>query len=144
MRRANLLTTIWVGLACATAAQGQGQSQGQPKPPKYERITFQDLPDFTGHSRLVIQHTAKTDFGVNLIQVQRAKETPQQVHDWYDNVFKMNKWRIIHDDPRDIIAEKDGNKCNIQINAGTEVAEPTEFEITYFLNTRKHPQSDVE
>ncbi len=144
----SLLTLALFSVVCLPPARAEEPSKypgpaqpvfgsGAPPAPKYEPVQFQDLPDFTGQAKLMLQHSSKAEQGTSWIQVRRAKESVRQVHDWYANVLKMNKWSIFHDGPKTIIANKEGNMFNLQINGGMDPVYPTEFELTYFLQTKK-------
>jgi len=149
MYRRTLVTLTLISIASSPIAYGESKKEdppqkppvfgaGAPPPPKYEPVQFQDLPEFTGQAKLILQHSSKVESGTSWIQVRRAKESMQQVHDWYLNVLKMNKWTIQHDTAKVIIAQREGNMFNLQINGGMDPVNPTEFELTYFLQTKKH------
>jgi hypothetical protein len=159
MYRRTLLTLTLISMTCSPIALAQGQSAknapptppeppkfgaGAPTAPKYEAVQFQDLPEFTGQAKLILQHQSKLEHGTSWIQVRRAKESTQQVHDWYASVLRMNKWTIVHDTAKVIIANKSGNMFNLQINGGMDPVNPTEFELTYFLLTAKRGGSQTD
>lgn len=152
MYRKTLLTLTLISVTCGSNAWAQGIDKPVDKPTKfgnkeifppklnkYETVEFPDLPEFTGKAKLILQHRNKVESGISTIQVKRVKESMQQVHDWYSSVLKMNKWVIIHDDPRTIIANRQGNSVNLQLNGGMELSSgmPTEVELIYFHQTLK-------
>jgi hypothetical protein len=161
-RRSLLLLLALISVTCGNNALAQGLAKKNQAPPivttpppkgplgisaavlpKFEAVQFSDLPDFTGQNKLLVQLPSKVESGTSWIQVRRAKETQQQVHDWYLNVLKMNKWVVIHDAPNVLIANnKDGNMFNLLINSGMDPVYPTEFELTYFLQKKRGSQTD--
>ena len=100
------------------AWQTTGESLAKPPENLKEKVNLDGIPDYTGKQRflngLVYDHVVKQ--GPNYVMTFNVKESPEQVKEWYQNVFQMYKWNITHNDPTSLMAtDKDFNTCIVQI-----------------------------
>lgn len=122
----------------STFAAGQISSAQQMKPSAYSRKPYQlnpeenhkleqlrdkvdlpDLPSYTGKSKFVsgsVEQSAKG--GPRYSMVFEAEEPQSQVIEWYDNVFRMYKWKDIQKSTSSVsAAHKEGHYASVSTDS---------------------------
>ncbi len=125
-------------LLLSTMAAGQQMSSAQNTPSAYRQRPYQlnpeenhkleqlrdkvdlpDLPAYTGKAKFVmgnVEQSAKG--GPRYSMVFEAEEPQSQVIEWYDNVFRMYKWKNIDRATSSVSAtHKDGHFASISTDS---------------------------
>lgn len=132
-------------MACAGAVQAQNNQQQQqqqqqrqqqqrqqqqqqpselltsPPEPLKQKVSCPNLPEYTGKSKFINGlvyrnwHDAKSKQGPAYVMCFNAKETPEQVHDWWLNSMRQYRWNITYSSS-DVVrgVDKDGSNCSVQ------------------------------
>lgn len=87
--------------------------------PLRDKVDLPDLPTFTGKARFMsgnVEQGAKG--GPRYSMIFEAEEPQSQVVEWYDNVFRMYKWKNIQKSTSSVSAmHKDGHFASVSTNA---------------------------
>ena len=87
--------------------------------PLRDKVDLPDLPAYTGKARFVtgtVEQAAKG--GPRYAMVFEAEEPQSQVIDWYDNVFRMYKWKSIQKNTSSVSAShKEGHFASVSTDA---------------------------
>lgn len=131
----NLDVTMCVAAALVTLVLGVPASFAQPTPAAYrkqpypvkpaedhtltqlkDKVDLPDLPAYTGKSRFTngyVESDAKG--GPRYSMIFTAAEPEGQILDWYENVFRMYKWKGIKRDASSVSgSHKDGHFASVK------------------------------
>ncbi len=126
-------------MACAGDVEAQNQQQQQQQqqrqqqqqqpsdllttPPETlkQKVSCPNLPEYTGKSKFINGlvyknwHDPKSKQGPAYVMCFNAKETPEQVHDWWLNSMRQYRWNITYSSS-DVVrgVDKDGSNCSVQ------------------------------
>ena len=107
-----------------------------------DKVDLPDLPAFTGKAKFVTGTIEQSSKGGPRYQMTFEAEEPQaQVIDWYDNVFRMYKWKDIKRSSSAVSAtHKEGHFASIStdsvVRPGTNSRAHSSFTVHYQMSVR--------